>query len=308
VPARPRGCLYRNTCVGKSAPIMTIPIIDHAGPLLQRYRILFCDVWGVVHNGLTAYPGANEALPRFRRGGGIVILVSNAPRPAPSVASLLDEKAVVREAWDAIVTSGDIALRHIAEAGYKRLHRIGPGRRDAAFFDNLPGPDTPLDDADAIVCTGLNRDRQEQPEAYLPLLEQALTRRLPFVCANPDLAVHVGHDLLPCAGAIAALYENMGGPVFWAGKPHRAAYETALERAAGLTGGAVDRATVLAIGDAVRTDIAAAAGAGIDALLIAGGLHRDEVMSDGAIDRARLADLLAPPAPQPVAAMVHLAW
>jgi HAD superfamily hydrolase (TIGR01459 family) len=287
---------------------MTIPIIDHAGPLLERYRILFCDIWGVVHDGLTAYPGANDALPRFRRAGGTVVLVSNAPRPGPSVAHLLDEKAVSRDAWDAIVSSGDIALRHIAEAGYARLHRIGPGRRDAAFFDGLPGPDTTINAADAIVCTGLNRDRAERPEDYVPVLEQALARGLPFVCANPDLAVHVGDDLLPCAGAIAAIYEVMGGEVFWAGKPHRVAYETALERAVELTGGPVDRATVLAIGDAVRTDIAAAAGAGVDALLVAGGLHRDEVMSGGRIDRARLAELLAPPAPLPVAAMVHLVW
>jgi HAD superfamily hydrolase (TIGR01459 family) len=287
---------------------MPIPIIDHAGPLLGRYRILFCDIWGVVHDGLTAYPGANDALPRFRRAGGTVVLVSNAPRPGPSVARLLEEKLVSREAWDAIVTSGDIALRHIAEAGYTRLHRIGPSRRDADFFDGLPGSDTPIDAADAIVCTGLNRDRAERPEDYVPVIEQGLARRLPFICANPDLAVHVGDDLLPCAGAIAAIYENMGGTVFWAGKPHRVAYEAAMERAAELTGGPVDRATVLAIGDALRTDIAAAAGAGIDALLVAGGLHRDEVMSDGAIDRARLADLLVPPAPQPVAAMVHLVW
>jgi len=287
---------------------MTIPIIEHAGPLLERYRIVFCDIWGVVHNGLTAYLGANDALPRFRRTGGTVVLVSNAPRPGPSVARLLEEKAVRRDAWDAIVSSGDIAIRHIAEAGYKRLHRIGPGSRDAAFFDGLPGPDTKIDGADAIVCTGLNRDRAERPEDYIPVLEQGLARRLPFVCANPDLAVHVGDDLLPCAGAIAALHEAMGGEVFWAGKPHRVAYETALERAVELTGGPVDRATVLAIGDALRTDIAAAAGAGVDALLVAGGLHRDEVMSGGAIDRARLAELLAPPAPQPVAAMVHLVW
>jgi len=287
---------------------MTIPILDHAEPLLQRYRILFCDIWGVVHDGLTAYPGANDALPRFRKAGGKVVLVSNAPRPGPSVARLLDEKSVSRDAWDAIVSSGDIALTHIAEVGYERLHRIGPYRRDSAFFDGLPGPDAPIEQAEAIVCTGLNRDRQEQAEDYRPLLEQGLARRLPFVCANPDLAVHVGEDLLPCAGAIAALYEAMGGEVFWAGKPHRVAYETAMKRAADLTGGPVDRANVLAIGDAVRTDIAAASGAGIDALLIAGGLHRDEVMSDGAIDRARLADLLAPPAPRPVAAMVHLVW
>jgi len=287
---------------------MTISIIERAGPLLERYRVLLCDVWGVVHDGLTAYPGANDALSRFRRAGGLVVLVSNAPRPGHSVARLLDEKAVVREAWDDIVSSGDIALRHIAETGYSRLYRIGPERRDSAFFEGLPGPHVPIGEAEAIVCTGLNRDRQEQPEVYLPVLEQALERRLPFICANPDLAVHVGHDLLPCAGAIAALYEARGGPVFWAGKPHPIAYRTALERAVELLGGPVDPSEILAIGDAVRTDLASAEGAGVDALLIAGGLHRDDVVENGAIDPHRLASLLAPPAPRPVAAMVHLAW
>lgn len=287
---------------------MTIPIIERAGPLLERYRVLLCDVWGVVHDGIRAYPGANDALPRFRKAGGTVILVSNAPRPGPSVAHLLDEKAVVREVWDDIVTSGDIALTHIAEAGYKRLYRIGPEKRDSAFFEGLPGPHAPIDEADAIVCTGLNRDRHEQPEVYLPLLKQALGLRLPFICANPDLAVHVGDDLLPCAGAIAALYEERGGPVFWAGKPHPIAYRTALQRAAKLLGGPVDPSQVLGIGDAIRTDLASAEGAGVDALLIAGGLHREDVMANGAIDPGRLADLLAPPAPRPVAAMVHLAW
>jgi HAD superfamily hydrolase (TIGR01459 family) len=287
---------------------MTTPIIERAGPLLERYRVLLCDVWGVVHDGITAYPGANDALPRFRRAGGVVVLVSNAPRPGPSVARLLDEKSVVRETWDAIVSSGDIALSHIAEAGYRCLHRIGPARRDGALFECLPGAHAPIEEADAIICTGLNRDREEQPEAYLPVLEEALARRLPFVCANPDLAVHVGDDLLPCAGAIAALYEQRGGTVFWAGKPHPIAYRTALERAADLTGGPVARSEVLAIGDAVRTDLAAAGGAGVDALLIAGGLHRDEVMSDGEIDPAKLASLLASPAPRPVAVMRHLVW
>ena len=121
--------------------------------------------------------------------------------------------------------------------------------------------------------------------------------------------IDVGDDLLPSAGAIAALYETRGGPVFWAGKPHPIAYRTALERAAELIGRRVERSEVLAIGDAVRTDLAAAQGAGVDALLIAGGLHRDELMVDGSsIDPDRLSQLLTPPAPRPVAVMRHLAW
>jgi HAD superfamily hydrolase (TIGR01459 family) len=287
---------------------MTTPIIERAGPLLTRYRVLLCDVWGVLHDGVKAYPGANDALPRFRETGGVVVLVSNAPRPGSSVAELLDEKAVRRDTWDAIVTSGDIALRHIAGAGYKNLYRIGPERRDGAFFAALPGPHVPIEAAEAVVCTGLNRDRHEKPEDYLPVLEAALARGVPFICANPDLAVHVGADLLPCAGAIAALYEGLGGKVYWAGKPRPVAYETGLERAAELTGTPVVRRAVLAIGDAVRTDLAAAEGAGVDSLFIAGGLHRDELAVDGVISAERLAAVLAPPAPQPVAAMFHLVW
>jgi HAD superfamily hydrolase (TIGR01459 family) len=284
------------------------PIIANAGPLLGRYRVLFCDVWGVVHDGRRAYAAAGDALARFRAGGGIVILVSNAPYPEARVAHVLDGKGVRRDTWDAIVSSGDIARQHVADEGYRRVHCIGPEPRDSSLFDSLPAERAPLSEAEAIVCSGLLRDRTETADDYRPLLETALARRLPFVCANPDLMVDVGPDRLPCAGAIAAVYESMGGPVFWAGKPHPIAYDTALARAAGLCGRLVEKNEILAIGDALRTDVAAAEASGIDALFIAGGLHRHDTMPDGVLDRVRLEALFGGGAPLAVAAMPFLAW
>jgi HAD superfamily hydrolase (TIGR01459 family) len=288
---------------------MTPPIIAGAGPLLARYDAVFCDVWGVLHNGRMAYAEAGEALARLRAGGGTVVLVSNAPVPADGVERVLQRTGVRRDAWDAIVSSGDIALAHIAEQGYERLHRIGPARRDSRLLQRLPGPAAALHEADAIVCTGLVDDANEQVEHYRPLIEEGVARRLPFVCANPDLVVDVGGKRFLCAGSIAAEYERRGGIVFWAGKPHRSAYAAAFRRATQLRGTEPKRTRILAVGDAVRTDLAAAQGMGIDALFIASGIHSDAVMVDGAIDPERLASVFAPAGTPPaIAAMTHLRW
>ena len=289
-------------------PVRTSPILTSAAALLGRFDVLLCDVWGVIHDGRKAYPGANVALPRFRANGGTVVLVSNAPMTALAVADLLDDKGVSRDAWDGIVPSGDIALGHIADKGYHRIFGIGARVRDASFFDAVPHLVDDMDDADAIACTGLANDRTERPEQYLPILEQAIRRELPFVCVNPDLAVHVGADLLPCAGAIATLYEAMGGSVFWGGKPHPIAYATGLLMAEKLRGAKVDKGRVLGIGDVVRTDVKAAEVAGVDSLFIAAGLHRDELMVDGQLDVARMAALFAANNVRPTAVMETLVW
>jgi HAD superfamily hydrolase (TIGR01459 family) len=289
-------------------PVSAVPILASVADLFGRYDVLLCDVWGVVHDGHKAYPGANSALPKFRRQGGTVVLVSNAPMTAGAIAALLDDKGVHRDCWDAIVSSGDLALSHIADKGYRRIYGIGPRPRDNSFFDAVPHLVPDLGDADAIACTGLVHERTETAEHYRSLLAQALQRQLPFVCVNPDLAVHVGPDLLPCAGAIAALYETMGGEVFWGGKPHPVAYGTGLQVAEKLRGSAVAKARVLGIGDAVRTDLKAADGAGVDALFIASGLHRDELMRGGVVDQLALDHLLQSNAATPVAVMAQLVW
>lgn len=288
---------------------MTPSILTNAGALLSRYDALFCDVWGVMHNGREAYAEAGAALARFRVEGGTVILVSNAPVPAEGVEYVLKKTGVRRDSWDAIVSSGDIALGHIAEKKYRRLHRVGPPGRDRSLFSRLPGPHAPLGEAEAIVCTGPKDGVTETVETYRELIETGVANALPFICANPDLVVDVGDKRHMCAGSLAAEYERLGGAVFWAGKPHPSAYNTALERAGELRGSAPALNRILAIGDAVRTDLAAAQGLGIDGVFITSGIHSEATMTDGEIDAEKLAALFAladtPPA---VAAMVILRW
>ncbi len=287
----------------------TPPVLTHAGDLLARYDAVFCDVWGVVHNGLTAYGQACAALQRFRDGGGTVVLLTNAPVPEHRVEAMLAMRQVPRGAWDGIVSSGAIALTHMRRQGCRRVYGIGPRDRDAAFFDNAGAELVDLDAAEAVVATGLNDDRNEAAESYRPVLERALARRLPFVCANPDLVVDVGGTLYLCAGAIADLYDHMGGDVFWAGKPHSSAYEAAFAMTQALRGASVAPSKVLVVGDALRTDLEGARRANLDALFIAGGIHRDDVVVEGRIDPAKLEVLFAAPdAPRAVGAMTELAW
>jgi HAD superfamily hydrolase (TIGR01459 family) len=284
------------------------PVLVHAGALLARYDVMYCDVWGVLHDGHRAFADACEALLRFRAGGGTVILVSNAPVPGERVAAMLDARGVPRDAYDAVVASGEIALRHIEEQGYARLYCIGPTERDAATFTRLSAKRTGLDEADAILCTGLNDDERETAKDYRPLLAAARARRLPFVCANPDLVVDVGGRQYLCAGAIADLYERMDGEVFWAGKPHANAYAAAREKAEAIRGMNVAAARIIAVGDSLRTDLKGAEAAGIDAIFVASGIHRDETMGSGALDPGKLALLFAPPAPPAIAVMDRLRW
>lgn len=294
---------------GKSLIVPPPPrIITKAGDLLARYDVLYCDVWGVVHDGHNAFPEANEALKRFRDNGGTVILVSNAPVPAFRVERMLDMRAVDRSAWDAIVSSGAIALQHVADERWERVYYIGPRARDAAFFQSSKAKEAALEDAEAVVCTGLEDDVNETAEDYRPVLEKARERDLPFVCANPDLVVDVGGQHYVCAGALADLYEHMGGAVFWCGKPHASAYDTAKAEARRIRDAEIAPDRVLAIGDALRTDLRGAANAGHDALFVASGIHRRDVIENGQIHPERLATLFGPGTPPALAAIDKLRW
>jgi len=287
--------------------LIMVELLTGAGALISRYEVLFCDVWGVLHDGRTAYPGANSCLPRFRAGGGRVILVSNAPLPGDAVAGVLDSKGVSRLAWDAIVSSGDLTRLRMAELGLNAIHHIGPSRA-LPLFAGLVQKLVAFDAAEALVVTGLVHDARETADDYRQLLEAALAKHLPLICANPDLSVEVGGRFYPCAGAIAALYAQMGGKVCWEGKPYPAAYELAFKEAEKLGNRPVKRDQVLAIGDAVRTDLAGAARAGIDALFIAGGLHREALMAGDVIDQRKLDEALGDEAATTRAAMPYLVW
>ena len=286
---------------------MSVPVLKRAGDLLARYDVLISDVWGVVHDGLWALEPACEALMAYRERGGAVVLLSNAPGPSQQVAGLLDAKRVPREAWDRLVTSGDVTRALIAQSHHNQAYHIG-WQSDRPVFDGLDVTLVDEDEADIVVATELNDYRTETPEQYRPLLERFARRGLPFICGNPDLVVHVGEDLLPCAGALATIYEELGGSVAWAGKPYRPAYDLALAGAADARGGrSVEPAKVLVIGDAVRTDLAGARLMGFDSLFIAGGIHRDETMRGGEVDAPGLAKVLDGLPVQPIAAMGALA-
>ncbi|HEX2840437.1 TIGR01459 family HAD-type hydrolase [Hyphomicrobium sp.] len=289
---------------GTSAP----PILTNAAPLLGRYTVLFCDVWGVIHDGVRAYPAATDALLRFRSRGGVVILVTNAPVPIHRVEAMLEARHVPPEAYDGIVSSGEIALAHLRKEKYANVYFIGPRQRDAAFFEKAGAMDVSLEKAEAVVCTGLNDDVNETVESYRDVLSQARARDLPFVCANPDLVVDVGGRLFLCAGALADAYAHMGGEVFWAGKPHASAYDAARAMAEGIRGAKIDTSEILVVGDAVRTDLAGARGAGLDALFIAGGIHRHETMTGHALAPEKLGTLFPGDGPPAIAAMAALAW
>lgn len=285
---------------------MSVPVLMEAGALLARYDVLISDVWGVVHDGVLALGPACEALMRYREGGGTVVLLSNAPGPSAQVAGVLDGKRVPRAAWDRLVTSGDVTRALIAETHLRKAYHIG-WREDRAVFAGFDVEIVGEEEAEFVVATELNDYRKEHPEQYRPLLSRFAKRELPFICGNPDLVVHVGQDLLPCAGALATIYEELGGQVAWAGKPHRPAYDLALAAAReAREGREVDLERVLVIGDAVRTDLAGAKMMGFDSLFIAGGIHRDETIRDGAVLPDGLARVLASHQPLPIAAMAAL--
>lgn len=284
------------------------PIIVAARELLSSYDVLFCDVWGVVHDGYHAYPGAMRALTAFRKAGGTVILVSNAPVPAHRVAEMLGDKDVDPASWDEIVSSGGIALDHVAQKNYSAVYTIGPRDRDAAFFERLTAHVAPLERAEAIVCTGLNDDVNETVADYASILTTGRGLELPFVCANPDLVVDVGGRHYLCAGSLAEAYADIGGEVYWAGKPHPSAYGSALAKAESLRAEKIAPDRILAIGDAIRTDLKAAEGAGVDALFVTSGIHRAETMTNGAVDPEKLARAFADGSPPAIAATALLDW
>lgn len=284
------------------------PIITSSRDLLANYDVVFCDVWGVLHDGHLAYPGAGRALTAFRQNGGTVILVSNAPVPAHRVARMLEIRKVDPASWDEIVSSGAIALEHIAEKGYRAVHAIGPRERDAAFMEKLPAEIVALDQAEAIVCTGLNDDQTETVADYAELLEAGRDLGLPFVCANPDLVVDVGGRHYVCAGALGEAYAALGGDVYWAGKPHPSAYETAYHKARAIRQTDIPKSRILVIGDAIRTDLKGAQVTGVDALFVTSGIHRAETMTGSAVDPEKLARALGPGTPPVVAATALLDW
>jgi HAD superfamily hydrolase (TIGR01459 family) len=249
--------------------------------IASNYDVILCDVWGVVHNGTEHYPDAAHAIRRFREGGGIVVLITNAPRPCSSLERMLRRLLVPTDAYDAMVSSGDVTVSLILERGERPLHHLGPPRDNSLFREvaeraGQPDPRVSFEAADYVVCTGLVDDVHEQLQDYDPMLERMAKRQMEFICANPDIVVHSGERLIYCAGAIAERYAALGGPVIQAGKPYPEIYKRAIA-AAQARGLKQADPRVLAIGDGLATDLKGAVNAGIDMLFVSSGIHRDRL-------------------------------
>ncbi|MGO8924000.1 MAG: TIGR01459 family HAD-type hydrolase [Xanthobacteraceae bacterium] len=282
--------------------------IERFEPLARDYDVLLCDVWGVVHNGLAAFPAACEALMRFRAGGGTAILITNAPRSGDAVARILDRLKVPREAYDAITSSGDVTRGIVKARLPESVFHLGP-ERDLSIFAGLDLRLATAETADYVVCSGLFDDTIETPESYRDLLAALHERSLFMVCANPDVVVERGDALVYCAGALADAYVARGGKVLYCGKPHAPIYDLALATAAAKRGGEIPRPQrVLAIGDSVRTDLKGAAALGLDCMFITSGIHAEEYGSRAAPDLAALNAMFAAAGVMPRGVMRELVW
>ena len=255
-------------------------IIESLAQISDRYRVLYCDLWGCVHDGVHLFPPAVAALRAFRAAGGRVVLMTNAPRTHHAVARRLDRMGLPADAWDVIVASGDATQEAmLLGAAGRRVWHLGPDKDEDLFTEipdwlrDRPVPErVPLDQAEGILCTGPFDELTETPEDYRTRFLLAKTMGLPMLCANPDLWVDVGDRRIPCAGLLAQYYEGMGGRAQSFGKPHPPIYDLARRRLAEI-GVSVDPDEVLAVGDGILTDIPGAAAEGVDALFISGGLE-----------------------------------
>lgn len=257
-------------------------IIKNLSEIGADYDVLFCDLWGCLHNGKEPYAAAVTALQQFRQGGGKVCLMTNAPRPNQYVIAQLDRMGVPRDAWDIVVSSGDAAQDGMfaGSVGSKVWH-IGT-EKDDGFFTDVPDEwagavvtRVPLEEAEGIVATGPFDEANEAPEDYRGQFMLARERGLKLLCANPDIVVDMGETRIYCAGALAEFYEELGGTSLYFGKPHSPVYERA-KRLMGLD----DASRILVVGDGIKTDVMGAQQEGLDCLFVTGGLAAEMFGTD----------------------------
>lgn len=280
-------------------------VLKSLDAIADRYDAVLCDVWGVVHNGRRAYADACAALVRFRAAGKRVVLITNVPKPRGPIPAQLDRAGVPREAWDAVVTSGDAIRAELALRAPGPMFKIGPDDYDRELWAGLGLDTAPLAEARFIGISGLNDDN-ETPADYAGILREARARELDLLCANPDIIVQFGDRMIWCAGAVARDYEKLGGRVIMAGKPYPPIYELAYRELEGL-GVKPEKSRLLAIGDGVPTDLLGANRQGLDVLFVASGMHGETLWSDGALDPAKVEVALAAEGARATYAMSALA-
>jgi HAD superfamily hydrolase (TIGR01459 family) len=282
-------------------------LLDRFSTLAPHYDVVLSDIWGVIHNGVAAFPEACAALARFRAEGGTVILVTNAPRPNSSVRRQLADLRVPADAYDGVVSSGDVTRGVIAGRTGQSVFHLGPAR-DRPIFEGLDLRFAEADAADYVVCSGLFDDETETPEDYRDLLARLRARNLFMLCGNPDVVVERGDQMIYCAGAIADLYASMGGEVLYAGKPYAPIYDLSLAEAEAVRGMTSPRGRVLAIGDSVRTDFAGSVRQGIDCLFVTAGIHSAELGGRDVPDVQAVASIFAETGARPKVVTHRLAW
>ncbi len=281
-----------------------VPLIASMREIGAAREAWISDIWGVLHNGIEAFPSAAEACVRYREQGGVIVLVTNAPRPESDVSAMLARLGVPRGAYDAIVTSGDVTRDLIRPWQRQGVHHLGPDRQ-SMIFEGLDVALVPLAQADVVVCTGLVDDDRETPDDYRAILSEMRRADPVMICANPDIVVERGDRIVYCAGALAEAYEALGGRVQYAGKPHAPIYRRAFELIAEAKGRPVAPEHILAIGDGLRTDIEGARRMDLASLFIGSALH---VPHGRALDEALLASLFDDHPMPPLAAQRALVW
>jgi HAD superfamily hydrolase (TIGR01459 family) len=282
-------------------------LIDRFSTLAPQYDVVLSDVWGVIHNGVASFPAACDALAQFRKAGGTVILITNAPRPHEAVIRQIDRLHVPHEAYDNIVSSGDVTRGVIAERPGQSVFHLGP-ERDHAIFEGFDLRFADAESADYVVCSGLFNDDTETPDDYRQMLTVMRKRNLFMVCGNPDVVVERGDDLVYCAGAIADLYKSMGGDVLYAGKPYKPIYDMSLAKAEAARGKPAEKSRVLAIGDSVRTDFTGALRQGLDCLFVTAGIHSAELGGRDIPDEEAVKTVFMETGAAPKAVTHRLAW
>lgn len=282
-----------------------IPIIDDAADIAANYDAWFCDIWGVIHNGKHRHERAVDACQQYRAAGGRVVFITNAPRPAAPIVEQLEMLGVSADAYDAIVTSGDVTRALIDRYRGRPVYHLGPDR-DLTLFDGLDVQLAKADVAEVIVNTGLFDDYTETPADYADSLAAFKARGVPMICANPDIVVERGAEICYCAGALAEAYGKIGGEVAYAGKPHPPIYDACFEKLASTVDGvSTDKSRVLAIGDGLKTDMLGALSYGLDALFVPSGVH---VTPGRPLDSDLLGELFTDHPARPVAAIAGLSW
>lgn len=274
--------------------------------LAPRYPAILSDVWGVVHNGITPHWSAVEALLSYREGGGRVVLITNAPRPGASIVAQLDAMNVPREAYDALISSGDATRALLENWRGRTVARVGPSVDDV-LFEGLGLTFGTDEQATAVAVTDLDTD-DDTPADYAERMKIWKSRDLPLICANPDKVVEEGDRIVYCGGALADAYEDIGGRVMMAGKPYNPIYEQAKAMLDEAAGRRFSKSDILAIGDSVRTDSIGAAQFGIDLLFITGSIHAAELDAFNNPPAKRVADFVSVSRANMVGFMPRLAW